>query len=171
MTLDHNLFLTINGWAGHSAILDKIGTFVGGDYFLYLFGLAVILLWFNKRLRKNVYLAIVSGILARGIIAEVLKRLVHRPRPFQVLKVHQLIVDNEAGNSFPSGHAVAYFVFAFAFLGTEYFWPFFVAACIGSLGRVFVGVHYPLDVIAGAIIGAAITWIIQKSFKYFSKPN
>lgn len=162
--MDHQIFLAINGLAGKSAVLDKIGAFIGGDYFLYLVVLIVVLLWLNHRLRPKVYLALVSGA-AGYLIADVLKHLILRPRPFQVLQVHQLIVDNERGNSFPSGHATVYFAIAFAFWGTDYFWPFFTVAVVGSLGRVFVGVHYPLDVLAGAVVGGLTVWLLKRLFK------
>lgn len=163
--MDHQIFLAINGLVGKSAILDKIGVFVGGDYFLYAFALVVGLLWFSKPLRKKVYLALGSGAIAY-VIASLVKHLVYRPRPFEVLNVHQLIVDNERGNSFPSGHATFYFALAFAFWGTEFFWPFLALAVLGSLGRVFVGVHYPLDILAGAIIGTITVLALRRFFKH-----
>lgn len=169
--MDHQLFLAINGLAGKSHLLDVVGTFVGGDKFLYLFTLVVILLWFNKRVRRYVYLGLGSALVARGIVAEVLKRLVHRPRPFEVLNVHQLIVDNEKGTSFPSGHATVYFALAFAFWGTEYFWPLFTAAIVGSVGRVFVGVHYPVDILAGAVISGLTVWVLRRFFKKWFLPE
>lgn len=162
--MDHQLFLAINGLAGKSAWLDYLGKFIGGDYFLYAFVLLVSLLWLVKPLQKRVYLALGSGAIAY-VIASLVKHLVYRPRPFEVLNVHQLIVDNERGNSFPSGHATVYFAIALAFWGTDYFWPFFIAAIIGSLGRVFVGVHYPLDVLAGAVVGGLTVWVLNRLFK------
>lgn len=163
--MNHSIFLAINGLAGKWHWLDVIGKFVGGDYFLYLFVLAVALLWFIPKIRTRVYLAAGSIVVGRLIFTEIIKRILDRPRPYEVLSVHQLIVDNERGVSFPSGHATVYFALAFAFRGTKYFWPFFILAVIGSLGRVFVGVHFPLDVLAGAVIGALTSWGLCRLFK------
>jgi undecaprenyl-diphosphatase len=163
--MDKELLLQLNAWAARWVWFDKLAAFIGGDWYLYLFGLTVVLLWFNKKLRTRVYLALGSVIVVRFAITEVLKRLINEPRPYEVLPVHKLIVDNEHGLSFPSGHATIYFGLAFAFWGTEYFWPFFVAAVIGSLGRVLVGVHYPSDVLAGAVIGALGTLVLRRLFK------
>ena len=166
MNFDHNLFLTINGWAGNSHLLDSLFVFFA-DKFLYLSIVAVALLWFNKKLRNYVYLAGLSVIVGRGLVTEILKRIVHRPRPFQVLNVHQLIVDNEVGNSFPSGHAVAYFAIAFSFYGTKLFWPMIILASIGSFARVFVGVHYPVDVVMGMVIAGFTVAVIKPLYKRF----
>jgi undecaprenyl-diphosphatase len=125
----------------------------------------VALLWFRYHCRKRVYLAFFSAAVSYGLVVQFLKHVIERPRPCEVLKVHQLIVDNERGNSFPSGHASIYFSFAFAFWGTEYFWPFFTLAVLGSIGRVFVGVHYPLDILAGAIVGWVVVLILKQFFK------
>src|SRR3989344_1708677 len=102
--MDYSFFLAINSLVGRWQWLDVIGKFFGGDYFLYLFALFVVLLWFNKKFRTYGYYALSSVLISRGLIAEILKRAFHRPRPF----------DGEA-LSFPSGHATVYFAFAFAF--------------------------------------------------------
>lgn len=165
MTFDHNLFLAINGLAGRWMWLDAIARFLANDWFLYLLALVILLLWLDKRLRMNVYLAISSVLVGRAVITEFLKRIVNRARPYEVLDVHQLIIDNEHGLSFPSGHATIFFAIAFAFYGTKYFLPLFVLAFLASLARVVVGVHYPLDILVGAVIGAGSAWALRSLFK------
>jgi len=162
--MDTQLFITINDWAGHIKILDQTMIFFG-KYLIYLVVGLVALLWFNKKLRWQVYLAFGATLINRGIIVEILKRLIHRPRPYQILGVHQLIADADINVSFPSGHAVIFFSFAFAFWGTKYFWPLFVLACLGSFARVFTGLHYPSDVLVGALIGAVMSLIFRRLFK------
>jgi len=111
-----------------------------------------------------VYLAFASAAVSYYIVV-VLKQLFGRPRPYEVLPVHQLITDTERGLSFPSGHAVVFFSLAFAFYNTKYFKPFFVLACLGSIARVFVGVHYPSDIVVGAFIGGGTAWSLKRLFK------
>ena len=163
--MDHNIFLAINSLANRSLILDKIGLFFGGDYFLYLFFGGAILLWLVPTLRTRVYIMVGAVLVSRGIITEIIKRIISRSRPYEILNVHQLLADHDTGVSFPSGHATIYFAIAFAFWGTRYFWPFFILACLGSMARVFVGVHYPLDILVGAIIGTLTSWILLRLFK------
>lgn len=163
--MDHNIFLAINGLAGKWQWLDVIGKFFGGDYFLFLFALLVALALFDPKVRRNVYIAVGSTIIARLVITEIIKRVTDRPRPYEVLSVHQLLADSERGMSFPSGHATVYFALAFAFWGTRYFWPFFILAAVGSAARIFVGVHYPSDILVGAIVGAAASIVVLRLFK------
>jgi undecaprenyl-diphosphatase len=162
--MDQSLFFAINNLAGHSGFFDAIGKFIGGDYFLYLFVAAAALLWFRKPLRRYVYVGLVGAAIGYGVIAKLVKYLIDKPRPFEVLQVHKLIAE-PASAAFPSGHATIYFAIAFAFWRTKYFWPLIVLAVLGSLGRVFVGVHYPLDILGGAVLGGLMAWIFRRLFK------
>ena len=162
--MDYTIFSAINGLAGQNSFLDQFGIFFA-KYFLYIFlGIALLLLY-RKDLRNNVYAGIVSLLISRGIIVEIIKRVIARPRPFETLDVHLLLVDEGTRRSFPSGHTVMLFSLAFAFWGTRWFWPFFALAMIGSLSRVFVGVHYPTDILASIVIAAAVVWAIRRLFK------
>jgi membrane-associated phospholipid phosphatase len=95
-------------------------------------------------------------VVADQVSAGLLKPLFDRPRPFKVLEdVHQL-VGAHAG-SFPSSHAANTFA-AGVFLALRFrrMRPILVVPVVVSWSRVYVGVHYPLDVAAGAVLGAAI---------------
>jgi undecaprenyl-diphosphatase len=169
--LDTTIFYFLNSFAGRYSILDKIGIFFA-EYLLYLFPLILLWIWFSqKNLRKNIYLALVSVVVGRLIVVEILKRLIDRPRPYEVLaNIHQILADNEKGMAFPSGHAVVYFALAFSFYGTKWFWPLVILATLGSISRIFVGVHYPLDVLASVII-AAVVVLFLRPFSLKSKKN
>ncbi len=163
--MNTQIFFAINHLAGQWVWLDKLGVFFA-EYLIYLFAVMVVLLWFKRDLRKHVYLAIVSAIVSRLIIVEVLKRLVNHPRPYEIVPgIHQILTDSEHGMSFPSGHAVILFSLAFAFYGTRYFWPAVILATLGSVSRVFVGVHFPLDILASVVIALLTVWLIKRLFK------
>lgn len=163
--MNTQIFLAINGLAGRFPWLDAAGVFLA-DKFIYVFALFICALWFSKRLRNHVYLAIASAFVSRVILVEIIKRIVNHPRPYEVVaRIHQLLADNEHGMSFPSGHTVVFFSFAFAFWGTEYFWPFFVLATLGSLSRIFVGVHFPADILAAFFIAWLTVWGLKRLFK------
>ena len=158
--LDLSLFNVLHGISGHYAWLDATIVFFG-TYLLYIL-LAVLGYFTCKALlaghTKRVYgycAAVLAGLLARFGVAELIRHLYHRPRPFVALHVPHLLTD--ASYSFPSGHTI--FLFA---LGTllllvhkrlGYF--FLVSGFLVGLARVAGGVHYPSDIIGGMILGAA----------------
>jgi undecaprenyl-diphosphatase len=87
--------------------------------------------------------------------AVLLSRLNGQLRPFQVHRVHQLVVHGP-GVSLPSDHATAAFTLAFgvfAFLSRRWGIVLAAGALLIGFARVWVGVHYPGDILAGAIIG------------------
>ncbi len=158
--LDWNLFLAINHQAGKAVWLDKLGIFLAA-YAFVLFVLPFIALWFwpapaqLRRLRQrhlvNATVATVGALLAAHLIGLVF----FRPRPFMVHSVTELVA-HASDTSFPSDHAT--FVFAvvvglWPVLGTSRWLWLALAAAIG-VARVFVGVHYPSDVLGGAVVGA-----------------
>ena len=82
-----------------------------------------------------------------------------RPRPAAALEPDpEPLVDLPATYSFPSGHATVSFACAtvLALAVPRLRVPLFVLAALISFSRVYVGVHYPLDVLAGAVLGVAI---------------
>lgn len=108
---------------------------------------------------KTVITVIVTG----GIVL-LLKNLFKRPRPLAMLIT-------EYGYSFPSGHAALSFTLAAVFSnrweGKKTF--FYTMASIIALTRVFLGVHYPSDIIAGSLLGFGIAKLVLKTFPKIEK--
>ena len=102
-------------------------------------------------------------------ITFLLKIIIHRQRPFEALQIENLV--NVTNSSFPSGHATASFA-GIAILNTyikklKYLWLFL--AILITFSRLYLGLHYLSDVIAGSIIGYGISSIIIASFNKYSK--
>ena len=114
----------------------------------------------TRRAGQVALTAIVIGFLCTNVV---LKHLVSRPRPW--LDVAGLIplIEEADPNSFPSGHTCAAFAFAGAALCTlPVRWGKALAlgaAVLMGLSRLYVGVHYPTDVLAGAAVGLLAGWI------------
>jgi len=165
-TMDLFLFQKINGLTYSSKILDWIGIFFA-DYTLYIVGIVFLILLLWKKNRLMVISAAASVVLSRLIITEIIKNLLHRARPYEVLETaEKLIKENQDFQSFPSGHAAIFFAIAMAiyFFNKKLGIAFFVGAVLVGLARIFVGVHWPSDVLAGAIIGIISGIIIIKLF-------
>ncbi len=90
----------------------------------------------------------------------VIELVVGRPRPFQEFHDHTLGKYWTPNPSFPSAHATMAFataMFVFVVFGEVFGIVFFSAASVIAISRVYVGVHYFSDVIAGAILGSAVS--------------
>jgi undecaprenyl-diphosphatase len=92
------------------------------------------------------------------LIATGLKAAVDRPRPFEVLPEADPLMGGTVGNAFPSGHAAtsAAGAVALALLVRRFVPALALLAAAISFSRIYVGVHYPLDVVAGAALGAVV---------------
>lgn len=168
MNFDFYIFEKINQFAGRFPLLDKIAVFMA-DKFGYLLIICLFLFLLKKR---KYWLMIVqalgAAIFARLIITEIIRWLWLRPRPFVGNQVNLLIPRDSAG-SFPSGHAVFYFAIATIvyFYNKKIGIIFFVGSFLICLARVFCGVHWPSDILGGALIGIFSGWVIFRLTKKF----
>ena len=167
MSIDYSIFQLIHGLANRWWLFDWLGIFLA-QYLPYLIVLfAFFLLAKEKNWRQRIYffcLAGLSVILARGVITEIIRFFYYRPRPFLALQFQSLLGNSDIAGSFPSGHAAAYFALALAvfYINRKLGWWFLGAAFLVGLGRIFVGVHWPLDILAGAVIGLGSAFLVRK---------
>lgn len=151
------------GWLALMCVLTVLGSGWGSFLVVPLLG--------GKRTRR--FALVLSGVLiVNAIVVALLKLLVQRRRPYLALDgVHALVFEAPGGWSFPSGHAAGSFSFAtFAAIvllrGDGYrehpkrraaLAAFLLVAAAGvATSRVALGVHFPGDVLAGALVGAAV---------------
>ena len=128
-----------------------------------------------KKTRRVGVLALVSLSFSALIDNVILKNVVARTRPYDVIEGLTSLVGVQKDYSFPSGHtgsAFAAAVVMFLGLPKKYGIPILVFACLMGLSRLYVGVHYPSDVLGGVLIGTGIAlltywsgtaWIEQKA--------
>ncbi len=127
----------------------------------------------DSKSRYNAYESL-GGLAFSAIVAEALKYGVDRQRPAEKHPGEIFPQSNEHGHSFPSGHATVAFATATT-LALEYKkWYITVPAYLWAAGvgysRVYMGEHYPTDVIGGAVIGAGGAllshWLTRRIFRY-----
>ena len=117
----------------------------------------VLAVWAKRGIVATVALTAVC-VWAADLVTLGVKASVERPRPFTVVPEAEPLLGGTVGSSFPSGHAATSFAGAVVLtLVARRTWPLlFVLALLVSFSRIYVGAHYPLDVVSGAALGAAV---------------
>lgn len=168
---DFYIFQKINQFAGQSKFLDLIAIFFA-DYLGYILILFLLVVLFKnfKKYRSMLAQAAIAAILARLVIVNIIRSLWYRPRPFIENQIN-LIIGSINQASFPSGHAAFYF----AISTIVYFYNkktgilFFIASFLMGISRVFSGVHWPTDILVGALVGIFSALLVLKFCGYKKK--
>ena len=163
---DKALFAWINALAGRAPALDTAMGWIASDYIAPVcFGLALVAMWFigrdapeRMRYQIGMFTALTAMALS-SLVVLISNALFFRPRPFDGMEDVTVLFYLPTDSSFPSNSAAAAFSIAAAVwcvnrrIGTA----MFAAAAVYGFSRVFVGVHYPSDIMGGIIIALVIT--------------
>lgn len=171
MNLNDKIFYALNSLAGKSSLADSLIIFVGDvlPWILVVFTIFYFL-FFRKSVKKFAVVAFMVGI--ASFITQFLKwQIFLHPRPFVVLPDVVQLITISSFDSFPSGHATI-----FAALATGIFIYnrklgiiFAVAAFLIGLARVMAGIHYPLDILTGFVIGFVMAILSYRLMSYLSR--
>jgi undecaprenyl-diphosphatase len=165
--MNESLFRFINGFAGQSIALDAVIVFFtdsAGIILLFTFLLYAMHLFYHRR-RADAKLILLSFVTAGFVwmIGYVMKIVFAAPRPVILLPDVRELIAYGARDAFPSGHATFYFALAGALfvydkkLGAA---AMVVATLIGC-ARIAAGIHWPLDIAAGAVLGVGVAGLLQ----------
>lgn len=174
--MDQALFQLINGLAGRLPLLDGAMRLLVNDYFVptTLF-LLLIYLWFegettaDRESNQRAVVRVIVAYLLANVIVKGCNLVYFRPRPFSTQEVH-LLFYHPSDSSLPSNPAAVGFAFAAvvwqrnrnlgAVIG--------LLASLFALARVYCGVHYPLDVVSGALVGVLAAYVTTRAKRLLS---
>lgn len=159
------LFKAINNLAGHQLILDKLMILLTNQspVLCGLTWLAMLLYTFKKKFvsKRNILLLSAAVTVFALLINYGISHWYYSPRPFastQISHVKILIV-HKVDSSFPSKHTTGSWTLAFTSLGVSKrlsIWLFSLASIIG-FSRIYVGVHWPIDILGGVLLASLVT--------------
>lgn len=164
---DVRLFYLFNNGLANSFfdLIMPLASALATGEFLALVGM--VLFVSRKKEYKTAGLLLLAGLTLSYNITFILKYLVARPRPYMFLAGVHLLAESD-GPSLPSGHAVMAFMAATVMAPAVKRYAaamIFIIAAIAGFSRIYMGVHFPLDVLAGAIIGSILGYILIRIYE------
>jgi undecaprenyl-diphosphatase len=176
--VDTTLFLWLNGQ--HSPVWDQIMWFISGKIQWVPFYLILIGYLIYKYRIKSIYIIIAIAIavtLADQLAVKAFKEVFQRFRPSNDPEIRNLVhvINNYRGGSygFVSNHAANTFALAsflsFLFYNKIFTYSVFLWAIIVSYSRIYLGVHYPGDILCGALLGVLCGGVVYYGYTVFNK--
>ena len=173
--LDGNILLWIQEYIRNDFLtpIFKFITHLGDEGYVWI-AIAILLL-FIKNYRKVGLM--VGGSLLGSLVFNniIIKNIVARPRPYRMIEALTILIPEPGEYSFPSGHTSSSFaagVVLYLMLPKKYGVPAMILAFLIGISRLYVGVHYPTDVLGGMVMGTLlavatikITELIEKKMK------
>ncbi|MEA4854391.1 MAG: phosphatase PAP2 family protein [Christensenella sp.] len=159
------LFATASLSCGALNTILAAFTTAGDHGLVWLIAAAVLLL--NKQTRKTGWMLLFSIALAYIIGDTIIKETVMRARPFQQIEGISLLIPPPDGYSFPSGHTSSSFAALVVFYAAmpKMRIPAMVYALLIAFSRVYFMVHFPFDVLAGALLGIGCAYFVMAIFR------
>ena len=162
--MNETIFFFFYNLAHQSNFFDTVIIFFATYliYFVIIFSLLFFL--FHKKWQEFILVCVSGGI--AWFLAKILKILIHTDRPFNIFpQVQSLFI--ETGYAFPSGHTMVASAIAFALFFThkKIGYLFMSFAFIVGLSRIIAGVHFPVDILGGFVLG----FLVAFSVNYFIK--
>jgi undecaprenyl-diphosphatase len=134
--------------------------------------IAIVIAAWAPRLRPIAFQVLVALLLTHGVVDLAVKPFISRPRPFVAVATTRVVGHYRPPTySFPSGHAAISFaaatVLAFGVPRLKAVW--LALAVLVAFSRVYIGVHYPLDVTCGALLGIALGILVSGGRTWYSR--
>lgn len=171
-TTDEKLFLWINGFVGQYSYLDNAIALVASDYLVPVsLTLSLIGLWFiggdpdtRKRHQVGLFMSLTSMALS-NLVVSLINIAYYKPRPFDNAELDvSLLFYQPTDSSFPANSIAASMGIAATvwtinrFIGSI----MLLIVSLYAFSRIYVGIHYPFDIVAGVAIGGVMTLIVVR---------
>ena len=177
--LNETLFRIVSNPAWHTLFFDVFFLLCSGIFFTTVIIVALVLPAFfflfssyPKQKMLRIWLCYVLSLLFTYVIVEITKGVVGAPRPLELFQDIIILSPYGTNDSFPSMHAAL----SFALAGASFFWSkragylTLLFATMVLISRVYIGVHFPIDVLVGALIGSIVALFFRYFFNtYFEK--
>ena len=168
MDINISLFRLINDLGFQIPALNPVFVFIA-EYFLYLLLIVLIVYLFkdNGKHRMMVLAAVVSCLVA-VILGKLAGQFHYNVQPFVTLDHVNQLIEKEVNNSFPSDHTILSFTICmtlFLFDKTKVY--FLLIGVLVAISRVWVGVHYPFDVLTSIVLSIVAVLTVSTVFKKF----
>ncbi|WP_315926426.1 undecaprenyl-diphosphatase [Mesorhizobium sp. SP-1A] len=165
---DTKLFLLLNAGVNPNAGVEWLAIFAA-KFVILAIPLYLAKLWIAGGQRNRLTaLALVLALILAGAVGYVIGAVAFRPRPFMIGLGH-LLISHSPDASFPSDHGLAFAVWAAVLFMTRRWAAAWLATALGVLvawSRIYLGVHYPLDMVGAAIIAVPVAmlslWIVDR---------
>lgn len=170
--LDGNILLWIQEYIRNDFLtpIFKFITSLGDEGYVWI-AIAILLL-FVKKYRK-VGLMVGASLLGSLVFNNmIVKNIVARPRPYRMIETLSILIPEPGEYSFPSGHTSSSFaagVVLYLMLPKKYGVPAMILAFLIGISRLYVGVHYPTDVLGGMVMGTLIAVAVVKVTELIEK--
>lgn len=174
-TLNRAIFILINATPASALWLIKLAQFIAKDLILIVPILNVLLwLWGKKEqmhFQRRLLLKANMALLYALIISACVSHLLPYPRPFAAGFGHQFL-NHIANASYPSDHGTIIFTFALAFICWHKRWSGLILlfiACAIAWARVYLGIHWPLDMLGGLLVGLLGCLASQLTWQFYGE--
>lgn len=180
--LDQELLIAIN--SAHTPLCDEIMWIVTNDFFIYPFIIALLFFFFKKKGSRYVAAAILGiglCVACADLSSQLVKHTVKRYRPTHNLEIGpqlHLVHDYKGGKyTFFSSHAsntfsitTLLFLMTGGMMARKWRWLYFFVPLVIVYSRMYLGVHYPFDILIGSMIGILVGILVDRILaRYFIK--
>jgi undecaprenyl-diphosphatase len=177
MSIDWTLLSLLNGLVGRSAVFDLVIRLLVNDYALTTALIVVPFgLWFSgagaeeRERNQRAALSAMASVFLANLFVKALNLLFYRPRPFASHDL-QLLFYHPSDSSFPSNPASVGFCIATAvwLYNRQAGWILYALAGSLGLARLISGVHYPSDILGGAVIGSLSAYLVVSKLGFVNR--